>query len=184
MVDHLREERVRLAEQHQFLGQVLAVSPSGVVILDFDGAISSRQPGGGAPARASGGRRSIGRPLDDARLAARRRARPASARASAQVVGLERRARASSASTARSSIAASRAAFCLIEELTEELRQSERAAYEKLIRVMSHEVNNTVAVVELAAALVVSPTRASCTGDSRTDFETGDRHRDRSGPSS
>ena len=35
--------------------------------------------------------------------------------------------------------------FLLIEELTEELRQFERAAYEKLIRVMSHEVNNTVA---------------------------------------
>ena len=34
--------------------------------------------------------------------------------------------------------------FFLLEELTEELRQSERAAYEKLIRVMSHEVNNTV----------------------------------------
>jgi two-component system, NtrC family, nitrogen regulation sensor histidine kinase NtrY len=35
--------------------------------------------------------------------------------------------------------------FLLVEELTEELRQFERAAYEKLIRVMSHEVNNTVA---------------------------------------
>jgi two-component system, NtrC family, nitrogen regulation sensor histidine kinase NtrY len=35
--------------------------------------------------------------------------------------------------------------FLLIEELTEELRLFERAAYEKLIRVMSHEVNNTVA---------------------------------------
>jgi signal transduction histidine kinase len=34
--------------------------------------------------------------------------------------------------------------FLLIEELTDELRQFERAAYEKLIRVMSHEVNNTV----------------------------------------
>ena len=34
--------------------------------------------------------------------------------------------------------------FLLIEELTEELRQFERAVYEKFIRVMSHEVNNTV----------------------------------------
>ena len=29
MVDHLRDERVRVAEQHQFLSQVLKVSPSG-----------------------------------------------------------------------------------------------------------------------------------------------------------
>src|SRR6185436_5133884 len=35
--------------------------------------------------------------------------------------------------------------FLLMEELTEELRQSEKAAYEKLIRLMSHEVNNSVA---------------------------------------
>jgi hypothetical protein len=35
--------------------------------------------------------------------------------------------------------------FVLMEELTEELRQSEKAAYEKLIRLMSHEVNNSVA---------------------------------------
>lgn len=36
--------------------------------------------------------------------------------------------------------------FYLIEELTEELRQTEKAAYEKLIRLMSHEVNNSVGV--------------------------------------
>jgi signal transduction histidine kinase len=35
-------------------------------------------------------------------------------------------------------------AFFSIEEMTEELRQVERAAYEKLIRMMSHEVNNSV----------------------------------------
>jgi signal transduction histidine kinase len=34
--------------------------------------------------------------------------------------------------------------FFLLEELTEELRQTEKAAYEKLIRMMSHEVNNSV----------------------------------------
>jgi len=34
--------------------------------------------------------------------------------------------------------------FFVLEELTEELRHSEKAAYEKLIRMMSHEVNNTV----------------------------------------
>jgi len=37
--------------------------------------------------------------------------------------------------------------FILIEELTEELRQSEKAAYEKLIRLMSHEVNNSTGAV-------------------------------------
>jgi nitrogen fixation/metabolism regulation signal transduction histidine kinase len=37
--------------------------------------------------------------------------------------------------------------FILMEELTEELRRSEKAAYEKLIRMMSHEVNNSIGAV-------------------------------------
>jgi nitrogen fixation/metabolism regulation signal transduction histidine kinase len=37
-----------------------------------------------------------------------------------------------------------RRSFYLLEELTDELRHSEKTAYEKLIRMLSHEVNNTV----------------------------------------
>ena len=37
--------------------------------------------------------------------------------------------------------------FYLLEELTEELRLTEKTAYEKLIRMMSHEVNNSVGAV-------------------------------------
>jgi nitrogen fixation/metabolism regulation signal transduction histidine kinase len=35
--------------------------------------------------------------------------------------------------------------FLLVEELTEELESSEKSTYDKLIRVLAHEVNNTVA---------------------------------------
>ena len=143
MVDRLRDERVRLAEQHQFLAQVIAASPSGIVVLGFDDEITSLNP---AAARL------LDRPAADgdrppprrARDAARGRARRAAPTAS----------RASSASTAPSRVRIQRGgfidrgfprAFFVIEELTGELRQAERAAYEKLIRVMSHEVNNTVA---------------------------------------
>ena len=93
-----------LAEQHQFLSQVLNVSPSGVVILDFDRHVSFPR------------------------------------------------------------------SFLLVEELTEELRQYERAAYEKLIRVMSHEVNNTVAASNslLHSSLTYSRELGAA---SRQDFE-------------
>lgn len=37
--------------------------------------------------------------------------------------------------------------FYLLEELTEELRTSEKAAYEQLVRMISHEVGNSVAAV-------------------------------------
>ena len=44
MVDHLRDERARLQEQHHFLAQILEQSPSAIVVLDFDGAISLCNP--------------------------------------------------------------------------------------------------------------------------------------------
>jgi len=60
--------------------------------------------------------------------------------------------------------------FFLVEELTEELRHFERAAYEKLIRVMSHEVNNTVAAAN--SLLPSSLAYGSADGAlNRLDFE-------------
>src|SRR5262249_2101201 len=61
-------------------------------------------------------------------------------------------------------------AFFVFEELTEELRRSERAAYEKLIRMMSHEVNNSVAAVGslLESCLVY---RAQIRALDRADYE-------------
>ncbi len=141
MVDHLRDERVRLAEQHQFLSQVLHVSPSGVVILNFDKRVSSLNP---AAERLLDRRASevigrslhqLGSPLGDALALLE----PGEAR----LVGLlgARRVKCHHGTFVDRGFPRS---FLLIEELTDELRQFERAAYEKLIRVMSHEVNNTV----------------------------------------
>ena len=142
MVDHLRDERVRLAEQHHFLSQVLHVSPSGIVILDFDHRVATMNP---AAERlfdtAVAG--IVGRRLDalDLPLAA---ALAALEPGEARVVGLlgARRVKCQHGTFIDRGFVRS---FLLVEELTEELRQFERAAYEKLIRVMSHEVNNTVA---------------------------------------
>jgi len=61
--------------------------------------------------------------------------------------------------------------FFVIEELTEELRQSEKAAYEKLIRMMSHEVNNSVGA---ARSLVESSIAfgAQLPPDARAELES------------
>ena len=142
MVDHLREERVRLAEQHHFLSQILQVSPSGVVILDFDRRVSSLNPAAERllerPASLVVGRRldALESPLGEALAALEA--------GGVRLVGLlgARRVKCHHGTFVDRGFTRS---FLLIEELTEELRQFERGAYEKLIRVMSHEVNNTVA---------------------------------------
>ncbi len=142
MVDTLRNERTRLQEQHHFLSHILRVSPSGIVVLDFDRRVAAANPAAerllDLPAAGM-----LGRPLAELEspLARCLAALPAGI---ADVVSLTgaRRVRCHHGTFIDRGFERS---FLLIEELTEELRQFERAAYEKLIRVMSHEVNNTVA---------------------------------------
>ena len=141
MTEHLRRERVRLEEQQYFLDRILAASPSGILTFDFERRISLANP--------SAARMLSARPED---LAGRRLSDLASpfARALEGVAAGAPRVLALQGSR-RVKVQASEfldrghpRAFLVMEELTEELRASEKAAYEKLIRMMSHEVNNTL----------------------------------------
>jgi signal transduction histidine kinase len=141
MADHLREERVRLQEQHHLLSRILDVSPSGVAILDFDGRFDFANRAAerllGQPSSALRGRT----PAEvDSPLARALADIPA---ASARVIALwgGRRVKCHKGTFVDRGFPRT---FILVEELTEELRQFEKAAYEKLIRMLSHEVNNSV----------------------------------------
>ena len=61
--------------------------------------------------------------------------------------------------------------FLLLDEITAELKRSEKATYEKLVRVLAHEVNNTVAVTGsvLDSLLYYAPQIQS---SDREDFAT------------
>jgi signal transduction histidine kinase len=141
MADELREERTRNQEQQGLLARILAVSPSGVVILDFDGRVAFANPAA-EKLLAPGGEPLVGRRLADlaSRLAADLAALPPGEAAVLPLAGA-RRVRCHRGSFLDRGFAR---AFLLLEELTEELRQSEKAAYAKLVRMMSHEVGNTV----------------------------------------
>jgi nitrogen fixation/metabolism regulation signal transduction histidine kinase len=141
MVDGLRGERTRLQEQHHFLSQVLRASPSGIVVLDYERRITSANPAAG---------RLLG--VDDAAALGARLEQLASPLATA-LASLPPHATEVMSTTAGRRVRCHHGtfvdrgfvrSFILIEELTEELRQAERRAYEKLIRVMAHEVNNSV----------------------------------------
>ena len=166
MADALRAERVRVREQHHFLQSLLEVSPSGAVILDHDGRVDFLNP---AAAALLGPDVRPGVP--GGRPATRRSARssPRSTTPPSAVVTLPggRRAKASRGTFMDRGFSRT---FLLIEELTEELRQAEKAAYEKLIRMLSHEVNNSVAASNslLTSCLVFAE---QLPGESRTDLE-------------
>ena len=141
MVDHLRDERTRLQEQHYFLSRILQVSPLGIVTLDFDDRVAFVNPSAerllAQPTDAMVGRglADIVTPLAEAFTDLQ----PGESR----VVSVQgaRRVKCHRGSFLDRGFPRT---FLLVEELTEELRQFEKAAYEKLIRVMSHEVNNTI----------------------------------------
>lgn len=142
LVDDLRSERTRLREQQHFLGEVLRASPSGIVILDFDGRIALLNPVAahllGLSIEAAQGQRpaDLAGPLA-ADLAV---ALPGATRVHATGAGGKLRLVAG-----RFTDRGHERRFLLIEELTEELRAAEKAAYEKLVRMVAHEVGNSVA---------------------------------------
>lgn len=149
MMDRLREERLAAEEQHQLLQKIVEASPAGIVICDFDGHIQQMNPAA----------REILRSAQDDSW------RDAS-KLITQIGG--RRVKVSRTEFRDRGFAKS---FYLLEELTEELRISEKSAYEKLIRMMSHEVNNSVGAVRslLESSLRYAPQIGE---EDRADFES------------
>ena len=167
MADHLREERVRLQEQQFLLAKILDASPSGVALLDFDGRITYANPrvehllrAAGVPLRG----RSLGE-LDSPLARALDRMEPGQTR----VVPLwgGRRVRCHRGSFIDRGFSRG---FVLLEELTDELRQQEKGAYEKLVRMLSHEVNNTVGAASSLLHSCLAYARHLPEAD-RADFE-------------
>lgn len=138
MADRLRDERASGQERHHLLTQVLAASPSGVVFLDLMGRIGFANPAAERWLGADSAGKAPGE-LDGPVA----RALAGLAPDQVEVVILPGGGRLRCRRGSFLDRGAVRA-FFLVEELTEELRQAEKAAYEKLIRMMAHEVNNSV----------------------------------------
>ena len=148
MMQRLKEERLQVREQNHFLDLLIAASPMGIVIFDTDGRVQlANEVAVKMLCEASTdeitGKRlaDIGTPLSDA----------------IDRIGKE------SVETVRLSDAmiyrCSRLSFMdhgyahpfvLIESLTAEVVKAEKMAYEKVIRMIAHEVNNTMAGVSSA----------------------------------
>lgn len=126
MIDRLRDERLAAEEQQQLLQKIVDASPAGIVICDFDGKVQQMNP---AASRVLGDMPLPAIEVGESRLVPHHGSR---------------RMRVSRTEFRDRGFAKS---FYLIEEMTEELRISEKGAYEKLIRMMSHEVNNSVGAV-------------------------------------
>jgi nitrogen fixation/metabolism regulation signal transduction histidine kinase len=144
MMDHLREERTRQEQQHFFLEKLIHTSPTGILVLDYDERVQQLNPKAAAilgvePAQVI--RKEIG--AMDIPLLQEIKQLPQGAAKTVTLNGVHtyklQRSHFIDRGFPRS--------FVMIEELTAEILAAEKKAYGKVIRMMAHEVNNTVGPV-------------------------------------
>lgn len=166
MVDRLREERVRNEEQEHLLRKVMAESPGGVITLDLEGHVADANPASlsmlNTTEKGVKGKKleQLGTPF------ARQLAGLQSNQSSVVVLRGRRRVRCQAATFMDRGF---QRRFLLLDELTDELHATEKLAYEKLIRMMSHEVNNTSGAVQSLLQSCLAYRRQLADGD-REDF--------------
>ncbi|WP_047444464.1 sensor histidine kinase [Alistipes sp. ZOR0009] len=156
MMGQLKEERLRVREQHYFLDLLINASPLGVITLDFDQRISSLNP---SAQRLFVGSETTGRLLAeiDHPLAAEMATLKPNEHKIVRLSGLH-------VYKCTRSYFIDRGfqhPFILVEELTHELIRTEKKAYEKVIRVMSHEVNNAIGATNSMLNLLADNLRQS-----------------------
>lgn len=142
MMDQLKNERLRMREQNHFLDLLIQASPMGVVITTLDGDISQLNP---MAVKMLGidEDKALHKQLEqvDSPLALELAAIP---KGQTAVVRLND----SNIYKCSHSSFIDRGfkhSFYLMERMTEELVRAEKRAYEKVIRMIAHEVNNTTA---------------------------------------
>jgi two-component system nitrogen regulation sensor histidine kinase NtrY len=141
MLDALRQERGHQHEQSILLERLLQASPAGILLLDFDQCIASANA---AAAQA------LGQPA--AALIGQMAAALPPPWGAALAAGPPQTVRLPSGQTYRATAAhfydrGFQRRFVVLEELTQTLRTQEKQTYEQLIRLMAHEVNNSIGAV-------------------------------------
>jgi len=140
MLEHLQQEQLKLGEQRGFFDRLLQATPIGIVIFDFDFKVSNINA-------AAAGMLTITEEKAKGQLIAQLDSLLASAIVKQQhessIINLVdgRRFRVQSSQFYDRGFKRN---FMQLTELTEELHASDRNSYETLIRMISHELNNTI----------------------------------------
>ncbi|MCM1520713.1 MAG: ATP-binding protein [Lachnoclostridium sp.] len=155
MMQSLKEERLKVEERHKLLDLIVKATRSGIVILDFDGKIATMNPAAedmlGVEEDEAKGKRPKEIPSDLAKAMETADGETAHTfrRGSNDVIHIERR---------QFFDRGFRRQFYTLDRITEEVVKAEKAAYERVIRMMAHEVNNSVTGMVSAIDLIKETT--------------------------
>lgn len=145
MMDQLKTERLHMREQNHFFDLVVSVSPMGIIILDTFEVITMANPSALNFLDCGTAKDVVGRKLSDFDALLPRtidkvpQGEVATLRLSDSMIY-----RCSRLSFMDSGFAHP---FVLIERMTDEVVRAEKKAYEKVVRMIAHEVNNSMAGV-------------------------------------
>jgi len=128
LLNRLRSEHLKLEEQYTFLNLLIEASPMGVIQCDLDGNVTSMNPAA---------REMLSPSVEEAIQTL-----PLGETTTVRLPGEPQLFRISHLSFPDRGY---QHPFFLIESLTSEIRLAEKAAYERVIRMIAHEVNNSVA---------------------------------------
>lgn len=143
MMAQLKNERLQLREQNEFLDLLITASPMGVIVLNYDHQITDLNPAAVKLLDLDSADEVKGKKLSEIKGSV-----PIDL---SEIPMHETRSIGMSNGTVYKCTLESFVdrgfprPFYLIESLTEEVRRAEKKAYEKVIRMISHEVNNTTA---------------------------------------
>jgi two-component system nitrogen regulation sensor histidine kinase NtrY len=129
MMDELRMERIRQEQQHFFLEKLIQTSPTGIVIMDFDGHIQQINPKA----------EQVMVPSIVSHLSTLAPGEAITVKVGGATTYRLQKSHFMDRGFARH--------FVMIEDLTAEIVAAEKNVYGKVIRMMSHEVNNTIGPV-------------------------------------
>ena len=150
MIDSLRAERVKISEQSYFIQKLIEVTPIGIVIMDYDGLISNINPSA---------KRHLGIGIQDEVIGENILNYPS------EIISVLKQSENSETPSIRSKVVTNNGIdkykvqvneiihqgftrkFILIDDLSQELVKSEKDAFGRIIRMMAHEVNNSMGAI-------------------------------------
>jgi len=132
MMDALREERTRQEEQHFFLEKLIHTSPTGIIVLDYEGEIKQINPKASEIV------------AENTKLFLTEMSTMNTGDSKTMKIGTINTYKVQKSNFIDGGFAR---VFIMIEEMTAEIFKAEKSAYGKVIRMMAHEVNNTIGPV-------------------------------------
>jgi two-component system, NtrC family, nitrogen regulation sensor histidine kinase NtrY len=143
MISNLREERIKQTEKNLFLEKLINASPSGILILGFDEQINALNPAAQELIKAKA-IDVVGKKLCEID---RSFCNELSMLKSGESKIIQAGVQSFKCHKAHFIDRGFHHHFIIIEELTAEILKTEKKAYEKVIRMMTHEINNSIGAI-------------------------------------